>query len=89
MRLQFRYLVAVGAVAAMMGAPVAAADDNAQTCSDNGGATECTSPGNVQINDSPPAADEPFSLPYWDEAFGGGGAYAGPYPVPYGEGGGI
>ena len=40
-------------------------------------ATECSSPGNVQINDSPPAvADEGF----------GSGAYPGPYPVPFDEG---
>lgn len=80
MRIRFRCLMVAGAVAAVLGAPVAAADDPA--CSNTGaGDTVCSTPGNVQINDSPPAED--FTLPYWDEAFGG--AYQGPYPVPYGE----
>ena len=33
---------------------------------------------------TPPVSE--FTLPYWDEAFGG--SYAGPYPVPYDEGSG-
>jgi hypothetical protein len=73
MRVQFRYVLAAGAVAAMVGAPAAMADDPDQSCT----ATECSSPGNVQINDSPPAvADEGF----------GSGFYGGPYPVPFDEG---
>jgi hypothetical protein len=80
MRIRFRCLMVAGAVAAVLGAPVAAADD-APACSNTGGDTVCSTPGNVQINDSPPV-DE-FTLPYWDETFGG--AYPGPYPVPYGE----
>jgi hypothetical protein len=78
MRIQFRYVLAAGAVAAMVGAPAAMADDPGQSCTDISGATtECSSPGNVQINDSPPAvADEGF----------GGGFYGGPYPVPFDEG---
>ena len=82
MRLQFRYVIAAGAVAALVGAPAAAADDTNPSCTNTGGATVCSTPGNVQINDSP-SVDE-FTLPYWDEAFGG--AYPGPYPVPYAEG---
>lgn len=84
MRVRFRYLVAAGAVAAITGAPAATADDNNQTCTDTGGSsgTICSTPGNVQINDSPPA--DTFTLPYWDEVFGG--SYPGPYPVPYDEG---
>ncbi len=78
MRIQFRYLLAAGAVAAVLGAPAAAADP---TCTNTGDATECSSPGNVEINATPP---EEFTLPYWDEAFGG--AYPGPYSVPYAEG---
>ena len=81
MRIRFRYLIVAGAAAALFGAPAAAADD----CTTTGETTTCSSPGNVQINDSP--TDEPFSLPYWDEAFGGG-YYQGPYPVPYAEGSG-
>jgi hypothetical protein len=80
MRIQFRYLLAAGAFAALLGAPVAAADP---TCVDTGEATECSSPGNVEINATPPVSE--FTLPYWDETFGG--AYPGPYPVPYNEGG--
>ena len=77
--IRFRYLLAAGAVAAVVGAPVAAADD--QTCQDIGNAaTECSSPGNVQITDAPPVAPvNPF----------GGGFYGGPYPVPFDEGSGI
>jgi hypothetical protein len=49
-----------------------------QSCSSVGAGTECSSPGNVQINDSPPAiADNGFA----------GGFYGGPYPVPFAEGG--
>jgi hypothetical protein len=80
MRIRYRYLLAAGAVAALFGAPAATAD---QTCTTTGsGDTVCSTPGNVQVNDSPSAED--FTLPYWDEAFGG--AYPGPYPVPYAEG---
>jgi hypothetical protein len=51
---------------------------NQQSCSSVGAGTECSSPGNVQINDSPPAvADYGFA----------GGFYPGPYPVPFAEGG--
>jgi hypothetical protein len=82
MRIRFRYLVIAGAVAAIAGAPTAAADDTNPDCTTVGGSTECSSPGNVQINASP--SEEPFTLPYWDEVFGG--AYPGPYPVPYAEG---
>lgn len=72
--------LAAAAVAAMVGAPAAMADDPDQSCTDiTSAATECSSPGNVQINDSPPAAA--------DEGFGGG-FYPGPYPVPFAEGSG-
>ena len=78
MRIQLRYLLAAGAVAAMVGAPAAMADDPDQSCTDLGsGATECSSPGNVQIDDAPTvAADDGFMS----------GAYPGPYPVPFDEG---
>ena len=47
---------------------------NQQSCSSAGAGTECSSPGNVQINDSPPAAAN----------YGfAGGFYPGPYPVPF------
>lgn len=85
MRLRFRFVIAAGAVAALLGAPAAAADDTTNpACSNTGGDTVCSTPGNVQINDSP-SVDE-FTLPYWDEVWGG--AYQGPYAVPYDEGSG-
>lgn len=73
MRIQFRYLLLAGAAAALFAAPAATADPN---CTDVGGnTTECSSPGNVEINATPPV--EEFTLPYWDEAYGGG-FYQGP-----------
>ena len=81
MRIRFRYSVAAGAVAvgvaAMLGAPTALADNSGQSCTAiSNFATECASPGNVEINDSPRgvAAD---TAPW---------AYPGPYPVLYDEG---
>jgi hypothetical protein len=76
MRFGLRVLTATAAVAAapLIAAPTAAADD----CTSVGGSdTECSSPGNVQINDSPPVVD-PFAE----------GFYPGPYPVPFAEGSG-
>jgi hypothetical protein len=79
MRLRFRHVLAAGAVAALVGAPAAIADDSDQSCSNVAAGQECASPGNVQINDSPPAvADNGF----------GAGFYPGPYPVPFNEGAG-
>ena len=77
MRIHFRYLLAAGAVAAMVGAPSAMAEDPGQSCMDTGAATQCSSPGNVEINDAPPVVADPFSS----------GVYGGPYPVPFDEGG--
>ena len=76
MRFRLRVLTTTTAVAAtaLIAAPTAAADD----CTSVGGSdTECSSPGNVQINDSPPAVS-PFTE----------GFYPGPYPVPFAEGSG-
>ena len=73
-------IAAAGAAGAVVLAPIAGAEPN---CTDVSGATECSSPGNVQLNATPPESD--FTLPYWDEVWGG--AYTGgPYPVPYAEG---
>jgi hypothetical protein len=77
MRIRLRYVLAAGGVAAVIGAPAAMADDTDQNCADVGGGTECSSPGNVQINDSPPVVG--------DNGFGNGW-YGGPYMVPFGEG---
>lgn len=83
MRIKLSYLTpllaAGAAAAAIAAAPMAAATAAAspQSCSSVGAGSECQTPGNVQINDSPPAvADNYF----------GGGAYPGPYPVPFDEG---
>jgi hypothetical protein len=64
------------AAATAVPAPPAAASQ--QSCSYVGGGNQCQTPGNVQINDSPPAVA--------DNGYCGGGAYPGPYPVPFGEG---
>jgi hypothetical protein len=82
MGIRFGYLALAGAAAAVLSAPTAVADDTNPTCTNLGSSTECSTPGNVQINSSPP--EDTFTLPYWDEVFGG--AYGGPYPVPYAEG---
>jgi hypothetical protein len=65
-------LAAGAAAAAISAAPIAAAATPQQDCSGN----ICQSPGNVQINDSPP----PVSFyPYGGNAFllGGGGGLLG------------
>ena len=75
MTIRFGYLIAAGAAAAILGAPTASADTG-QACSDVGNnGTECSSPGNVQINDAPPVVDPGLS-----------GVYPGPYAVPWDEG---
>jgi hypothetical protein len=63
-------LVAGAAVVAVTAAPIAAAapvsPSSQQTCATTGAGTVCQSPGNAQINDSPP----PVSFyPYGGEAF--------------------
>ena len=79
MRLRFGSLLLAivgGAAAAILAAPDAVADN----CGGEGPqATDivCSTPGNVQINDS---------LPVYDEGFMSG-MYGGPYPVPFAEGG--
>jgi hypothetical protein len=75
MRLRSRYLIAAGVAAAILSAPTAVADPGA-SCTTAGSDTECSSPGNVQINDSPPMPNS-----------AAGGVYPGPYPVPWAEGG--
>ncbi|MDT5094356.1 MAG: hypothetical protein QOH60_3719 [Mycobacterium sp.] len=74
MRLRSRYLLAAGVAAAILSAPTAVADPGA-ACTTAGSDTECSSPGNVQINDSVPVQASP------------NGVYGGPYPVPWDEGG--
>jgi hypothetical protein len=84
-------LFAAGAAAlAIAAAPIAAADPTpgpaiAQSCSGTGSGTECQSPGNVQLDDSPPSVGydpyggEGFLIGgYGDRGgFGGGGFHGG------------
>ena len=81
-------IVVAGAAAAILSAPVALADpgDSATlpSCTDVGGptamgagTTECATPGNVQLDATPPEPDYPYP---WDDEFygpaliiGGGG----------------
>ena len=80
MRIKLSYLTpllgAAAAAVAITAAPIAAAastvTDPSQSCGLSGSGTVCESPGNVQINDAPPAAN---FYPYGGDAFllGGGG----------------
>ena len=91
MRIKFNYLaplLAAGAVAVAVGAApiaVAAPGPIQQSCTADGAGTECQSPGNVQIDDSPPAVSN-FD-PYGGEGFliGGSGGHGGGF---HGGGGG-
>lgn len=70
MRIETRFLatpLVTGAVAvAIAVAPaVATAANPAGTCASVGAATECRAPGNVQIDDAPPAQDLQQN-PYFD-----------------------
>ena len=70
-------LGAAAAAVAIIGAPIAAAAPSgppAQSCGVSGAGTICQSPGNVQINDAPPAAN---FYPYGGEAFLLGGGFGG------------
>ena len=72
-------MLAAGAVAvAISAAPIASADSTAvqQSCTEGVSGSECQSPGNVEINDSP----APMNFdPYGDDGFllGGFGGYGG------------
>ena len=81
-------IVAAGAAAAILSAPTALADpgdsSTLPSCTDVGGptakgagTTECATPGNVQLDATPPEPDYPYP---WDDEFygpaliiGGGG----------------
>ena len=95
MRTKLNYiapLFAAGAAAlAIAAAPIAAADPapaTTQSCAGTGSGTECQSPGNVQLDDSPgpvgfdPYGGEGFLIggygAYGDHGgFGGGGSHGG------------
>jgi hypothetical protein len=86
---QMRYftpmVIAAGAAAALLIAPAAVADTTLPTCTSVGGVTdmgagttECATPGNVQLNATPPEPD--YVYPWDDEFYGpalimGGGDY--------------
>jgi hypothetical protein len=60
-------LTAGAAAVAIAAAPIAAAaPTTGQSCGASGAGTTCQSPGNVQINDSPPPVQ---FYPYGGEAF--------------------
>jgi hypothetical protein len=71
-------LFVAAAAAAIWGAPPALAvpDDRVVCNSVNGAATECQTPGNVEINAGPPAVEYAPPNPYWvgDSVIGAGGA---------------
>jgi hypothetical protein len=62
---------------AIIAAPIASAADTGQSCGQSGTGTVCESPGNVQINDTPPPVG---FYPYGGDAFllgGYGGGFHG------------
>ena len=72
-------IVAAGAAAAVLSAPAALADPTDSStlpaCTSVGGpdamgsgTTECATPGNVQLNATPPETDYPYP---WDDEFWG------------------
>ncbi|MDT7796180.1 MAG: hypothetical protein QOD59_5621 [Mycobacterium sp.] len=85
-------VIAAGAAGALLIAPAAVADTTLPTCTSVGGVTdmgagttECATPGNVQLNATPPEPD--YVYPWDDEFYGpalimGGGDYG-----PHGGGG--
>jgi hypothetical protein len=78
-------VIAAGAAGALLIAPAAVADTTLPTCTSVGGVTdmgagttECATPGNVQLNATPPEPD--YVYPWDDEFYGpalimGGGDY--------------
>jgi hypothetical protein len=83
-------LLATGAAAAAIAAaPIAAADPGAaqQSCTESVSGSECQSPGNVQLNDTPPPIDY---YPYGADGLllGGYGDYGGGFGHGGGFGGG-
>lgn len=80
-------VVAAGAAAAILVSPAAAADTTLPSCTSVGGVTdmgagttECATPGNVQLDATPPEPD--YVYPWDDEFYGpalimGGGGRGG------------
>lgn len=81
--MKLRYITplvaAAGAAVAIVAAPLAMADNSDQSCTTSPGVnTICSSPGNVQLNDSAPVTYGP-QYPYWDGGYYGGYGYGGGY----------
>ena len=78
-------LAAGAAAAAIAAAPIAAADPGAvqQSCTESVSGSECQSPGNVQITDTPgsmnydPYGDDGLLLGGFGGGFGHGGGFGG------------
>jgi hypothetical protein len=65
-------LLAAGAAAAILGAPLAAASDNHLECTNvSGNSTTCETPGNVQLSATPPPVTYPQEYPFLFGDFGG------------------
>ena len=79
MRLRYiaSLLVAPTAAAWIAAAPIALAADSSQACDTGSSDTECVTPGNAQINDSPPPVDYAQQYPYWEGSYGYGGGFNG------------
>ena len=78
---------AIPVAAIPFAASAAASTTSQETCTSAGPTSTCQSPGNVQINDAPPATD---FYPYGGDAFllGGGGFGGGGFHGGGGHGGG-
>jgi len=84
-------IAAASAAAAILTSPAAVADTTLPDCTSVGGVTdmgagttECTTPGNVQINATP--AEPTYAYP-WDDEFYGSALIIGPGEGPHGGGG--
>jgi hypothetical protein len=78
MRIKLSYITPLIAAGAAAVAIVAAPTAFAQSCDDLGaGQTECQSPGNVQINDSPGPVQYTPQYPYWEGDLFSHGGYGG------------
>ena len=86
--MKFRYLqtgvLAAVTAAGIAAAPTAAAENTGQTCINTGAeTTQCQSPGNVQITDTPgsmnydPYGDDGLLLGGFGRGFGHGGGFGG------------
>jgi hypothetical protein len=78
MRIKLSYITPLIAAGAAAVAIAAAPTAFAQSCDSIGvGQTQCQSPGNVQINDSPGPVQYSPQYPYWEgDSYGHGGGFA-------------